>query len=184
MRFVFAVVALLAGLLLDGLISRLGLPGGSPSALLVILVALAVSYGPKAGAYAGFVAGLAVDLVPPGGPVLGRAALVLCLIGYVAGTAHRLPSRRTVTLFLVAVASVASPLLSATVSEILGAAVPWGAVAGLLPTTLAYNVVLALVVGLLFLRIARRLEPRSYRPTRYASVPRATFTPARSAGRR
>ncbi len=180
MRWAFGITALLAGVLLDGALSRLNLPGGAPSALLVIVVALGAAYGRQPGAYAGFVAGLASDLVPPGGPVLGREALVLCLIGYLAGAVSRLPSRRTVTMVLIGVASVAYPLLAGTISEILGAQVPWGAVGGLLPTTVAYNVALTPLLGFLVLRISRKLEPRGYRTTRWGS----STPPAWSASRR
>lgn len=184
MRLLFTVLVLFTGVLLDGVLAGLDLPGGSPSALLVIVVALGVAYGRQPGAYAGFAAGLAVDLIPPGGPVLGRAALVLCLVGYLAGTARRVPSSRTAIAVLVVVSSVLAALLSATVSEVLGTAVPWGAVAALLPTTVAYNLVLTPIVGFLVLRIARKLEPRSYRTTRWSSGSPALSSPTWSAGRR
>ena len=76
--------------------------------------ALALAYGPGFGLVCGFAAGLAVDLVPPADHEVGRWALVLTLVGYLAGLG-RDSSRRSafVPLMVVAVAGGGAVLLYA-----------------------------------------------------------------------
>ena len=66
--------------------SRLPLPGVAPDLVLVAVVALALTCGSlTTGGVCGFCAGLALDMAPPADHVIGRTALVLCLVGYAAG---------------------------------------------------------------------------------------------------
>ena len=66
--------------------SRLPLPGATPDLLLLVVVALALAYGPGFGLVCGFGAGLAADLVPPADHEVGPVG---------AGPdAGRLPRRR------------------------------------------------------------------------------------------
>ena len=96
------------------LFSRLPLPGATPDVLLLVVVALALAYGPGFGLVCGFAAGLAADLVPPADHEVGRWALVLTLVGYLAGLG-RDSSRRSafVPLVVVAVAGGGAVLLYA-----------------------------------------------------------------------
>ncbi len=66
-------------------IDRLPLPGGAPDLVLLVVVALGLTGGPVAGMLTGFWAGLALDVAPPAGYLVGEHALVFCLVGYGCG---------------------------------------------------------------------------------------------------
>ncbi|MGV9241860.1 rod shape-determining protein MreD, partial [Streptomyces nigra] len=66
-------------------LARLHLPGAVPDLLLLTVLGLALVYGHVGGALIGFGAGLLADLAPPADHAAGRYALVLCVIGYLAG---------------------------------------------------------------------------------------------------
>ncbi|NEE52067.1 rod shape-determining protein MreD, partial [Streptomyces sp. SID8455] len=66
-------------------LARLQLPGAVPDLLLLTVLGLAFVYGPVSGSLIGFGAGLLADLAPPADHAAGRYALVLCVIGYLAG---------------------------------------------------------------------------------------------------
>lgn len=66
-------------------LARLHLPGAVPDLLLLTVLGLALVYGHVGGALIGFGAGLLADLAPPADHAVGRYALVLCVIGYLAG---------------------------------------------------------------------------------------------------
>jgi rod shape-determining protein MreD len=72
-----------------------------------VVIGLAVVVGPTAGASIGFGAGLLVDLMPPTTTEVGRWALVLCLVGYLAGQV-RVDARRSALVVLGAVAGLAA----------------------------------------------------------------------------
>src|ERR671939_499815 len=69
-------------------LARLHLPGAVPDLLLLTVVGLALVYGHVGGSLVGFGAGLLADLAPPADHAAGRYALVLCVIGYLAGLAR------------------------------------------------------------------------------------------------
>lgn len=64
-------------------INRIGFPLGPPDLVVMGVVCFALADGPAVGAGCGFVAGLLCDAmaIHP----MGRLALILCLMGYVAG---------------------------------------------------------------------------------------------------
>src|SRR3954464_13528093 len=68
-------------------LARLHLPGAVPDLLLLTVLGLAMVYGHVAGALIGFGAGLLAELAPPADHAAGRYALVLCVLGYLAGLA-------------------------------------------------------------------------------------------------
>ena len=85
-RVALVLVLLLTALLLQlTVLPLLGLPGATPDLLVVIVASLGLAAGEVRGAVAGFCAGLALDLVPPADGVLGLSAVVLTLVGYIAG---------------------------------------------------------------------------------------------------
>ena len=93
-RLLLSVATVLPTLLLQAtVVARLPLPGGAPDLLLVLVVAFALAEGPRSGTLTGFVAGLLADLGAD--HELGRSALVLALVGYVAGLVHDDPSYGT-----------------------------------------------------------------------------------------
>lgn len=69
------------------ILPHLALPYAVPDLVLLTVLALAGAWGPNQGALVGFCAGLAVDLVPPSVTAAGRHALVLTLVGALAGRA-------------------------------------------------------------------------------------------------
>ena len=60
--------------------------------MLLAVVGCALVRGAGAGAVIGFCAGLAVDVLPPSAHLVGQYALVLCLVGFMAGRAGERPS--------------------------------------------------------------------------------------------
>lgn len=161
-RVVLAVALVVVALALQvTVLARLPLPGATPDLLLLVVVALALAYGPGFGLVAGFGAGLAADLAPPADHEVGRWALVLTLVGYLAGMA-RDESRRSafVPLIVVAVAGAASVLGYAGLGALMDDPnVTWAAVRDLLPTAVVYDVVLSAFVVPGVLALARRAEP-------------------------
>ena len=90
-RLLLSVATVLSALLVQTtVLNRLPLPGGAPDLLLVLVVAFALAEGPRSGTLTGFAAGLLADLGAD--HELGRTALVLALVGYVAGLVHDDPS--------------------------------------------------------------------------------------------
>ena len=86
-RGLLSVATVLAALLVQStVLTRLPLPGGAPDLLLVLVVAYALAEGPRSGTVTGFCAGLLADLTSD--HELGRTALVLSLVGYLAGRVH------------------------------------------------------------------------------------------------
>ncbi len=143
------------------LLARLRLPGATPDLLLLVVLALALAYGPAFGLGVGFGAGLAADLVPPADHEVGRWALVLTLVGYLAGAA-RGETRRSafVPLVVVGAAGAASVLLYAGLGALMDDPnITWGAVTDLLPTAVLYDVVLSAFVVPGVLAVASRVEP-------------------------
>jgi hypothetical protein len=67
--------------------SRTGVP--IPDLVLPVVVAAGLLSGPAGGATLGLAAGWMLDLMPPGGAVLGASALVYAAVGLFAGTARR-----------------------------------------------------------------------------------------------
>jgi rod shape-determining protein MreD len=143
------------------LLSRLPLPGATPDLVLLVVVGLALSGGPAAGLLTGFGAGLAVDLAPPADHEVGRWALVLTLVGYLAGLAQAETRRSAfVPLAVVAAAGAGSVLLYAAVGALLeDPNISWTAVNRLLPTAVVYDVVLSAFAVPAIIAMARRTEP-------------------------
>jgi len=68
------------------IVARIAFPGGAgPDLVLLVVAALALAGGPMAGVLTGFLAGLALDVAPPGSHFVGQNALVFCLVGYLCG---------------------------------------------------------------------------------------------------
>ncbi|MFJ6616012.1 rod shape-determining protein MreD [Kitasatospora sp. NPDC091335] len=155
-----------AGLVLFGLIlqvsvfGRLQLPGATPDILLLVVVGLAMVYGPTGGCLVGFGGGLLADLAPPSDHAIGRYALVLCLMGYAAGLLRPDHGRqRSVagSLVVVGVAAIASTLLYAMVGALVGdTAARHVGLGGLVISALLYDLLLAPFVVPLVMYLGRR----------------------------
>ncbi|MDW4905805.1 rod shape-determining protein MreD [Streptomyces sp. ADMS] len=143
-------------------LARLHLPGAVPDLLLLTVLGLALVYGHVGGALVGFGAGLLADLAPPADHAAGRYALVLCLIGYLAGLVKpengQLKSA-TGPMAVVVAAAVGTTLLYAGVGALVGDTAARNVGLGsLLFTAALYDLLLApfVVPGIMFL--ARRAE--------------------------
>ena len=117
---------------------------------------------PLGGALIGFGAGLLADLAPPADHAVGRYALVLCVIGYVAGLTrpengqHR---SATVPMLVVAGAALGSTLLYAGVGALVGdTAARQVGLLRLLFTATVYDLLLAPFTVPLVMALARRTE--------------------------
>jgi rod shape-determining protein MreD len=158
---VLTVLMVLVLALQTTVLPRLGLPGATPDLVLLLVVSLALADGPVTGMWTGFAAGLTLDLVPPADHAVGRYALVLTLVGYLAGLLQDELDRSAVLPFLVVAAAAAGGTalyagLGALFSEV---GVDGGTLLGLLPTAVLYDVLLAPFVVPFVIKLARRNEP-------------------------
>ena len=143
-------------------LARLQLPGAVPDLVLLTVLGLALVYGHVGGALVGFGAGLLADLAPPADHAAGRYALVLCLVGYLAGLAKPETGRlRSATgpLVVVVGAAIGSTLLYAGVGALVGdTAARHVGLGGLLFTAALYDLLLAPFTVPLIIALARRAE--------------------------
>jgi rod shape-determining protein MreD len=128
-------------------LSRIGLPGAVPDLMLLIVVATALAYGPRAGTITGFAVGLLQDVVPPADHAIGRYAFVLCLVGYLCGLAQPDIRRRhsaAYPLMVVAVAAAAATVLYALLGVLMGdTAMPLLGTLKILVAAVVYDVLIA-----------------------------------------
>ncbi|MEU0522649.1 rod shape-determining protein MreD [Streptomyces niveus] len=143
-------------------LARLQLPGAVPDLLLLVVVALALVYGHTSGAIIGFGAGLLADLAPPADHAAGRYALVLCLIGYLAGLAKPDSGQLRTALgpmVVVVGAAVTTTLLYAGVGALVGdTAARHVGLTNLVVTAAIYDLLLAPFTVPLIMALARRAE--------------------------
>jgi rod shape-determining protein MreD len=157
-RLVVAVLALVAALLVQlTIVNGLPLPGGgAPDLVLLCVVAIGMTSGPRAGVIAGFCAGLALDLAPPAVQLVGQYALVLTLAGYCAGRL-RILLMRSAVLAIAAAAAVAvlGEALAAGLTLVLDTPqVTLSTVAHVLPWSVLYDVVAGPLVLLVWVKAA------------------------------
>jgi rod shape-determining protein MreD len=143
-------------------LSRLHLPGAVPDLLLLTVLGLAMVYGHVGGALVGFGAGLLADIVPPADHAAGRYALVLCVIGYLAGLIKPETGQvRSATgpMAVVVAAAVGSTLLYALVGALVGdTAARHVGLPSLLLTAAVYDLLLAPFVVPAIMALARRAD--------------------------
>lgn len=143
-------------------LARLQLPGAVPDLVLLTVLGLALVYGHVGGALVGFGAGLLADLAPPADHAVGRYALVLCVVGYVAGLAKPETGRlrsATAPLFVVVGAAIGSTLLYAGVGALVGdTAARHVGLTSLLFTAALYDLLLAPFTVPLIITLARKAE--------------------------
>ncbi len=143
-------------------LSRLHLPGAVPDLLLLTVLGLAMVYGHVGGALIGFGAGLLADLAPPADHAAGRYALVLCVIGYLAGLIKPETGQvksATGPMAVVVGAALGSTLLYAGVGALVGdTAARHVGLPGLLFTAAVYDLLLAPFVVPGIMALARRTD--------------------------
>jgi rod shape-determining protein MreD len=131
-------------------VARIAFPGGAgPDLVLLVVAALALAGGPMAGVLTGFLAGLALDVAPPGSHFVGQNALVFCLVGYLCGLLADVsgdPEQGHTALFEIAVTAagaVCGEILLALLGVMLSdPRVTWPAITNVLPAAVAYDVLL------------------------------------------
>ena len=152
MRAVISVVVVAVTVVLQlTIVNRIAFPGGAgPDLVLLVVAALALAGGPMAGVLTGFLAGLALDVAPPGSHFTGQDALVFCLVGYFCGLladdASGDAEQGHTALFeivVVAAGAVCGEALLALLGVMLSdPRVTWPAITNVLPAAVAYNVLL------------------------------------------
>ena len=150
----FIVVALMLQL---SVVDRLPLPGGEPDLVLLVVVALGLTGGPLTGMLAGFWAGLALDVAPPAGDLLGEHALVFCLVGYGCGRLSGMVDRSAASsLGIAAVAVAAGEVLQVTVGLMFGdPGVSWPAIRVVLPSSVLQDILISPFVVYLVMLASR-----------------------------
>ncbi len=154
------LLAVLAVLLQSTVLARLPLPGAAPDLLVAAVVAVGLLAGPRPAMAAGFGAGLLADLA--GDAELGRTALVLVVVGYLAGRLQGDADGSALLPVLVTGALTAlAVLLHAGEGVLLSdPRVSGGALWRSLVSTVPYSALLSLVVfppvGALLRRVDRR----------------------------
>ncbi|WP_327404111.1 rod shape-determining protein MreD [Streptomyces sp. NBC_01288] len=162
-RILLSVPLVVVALVIQvSVLARLHLPGAVPDLLLLTVLGLAMVYGHVTGALIGFGAGLLADLAPPADHAAGRYALVLCVIGYLAGLAKpengRLKSA-TGPMAVVVAAAIGATLLYAGVGALVGdTAARHVGLGSLLFTASLYDLLLAPFVVPGIMALARRAD--------------------------
>ncbi|GAA1354408.1 rod shape-determining protein MreD [Streptomyces beijiangensis] len=157
-----ATLVVVALVIQVSVLARLQLPGAVPDLLLLTVLGLAMVYGHVAGAFVGFGAGLLADLAPPADHAAGRYALVLCVIGYLAGLAKPENGRMrsaTVPMLVVVAAAIGSTLLYAGVGALVGdTAARHVGLGSLLFSAAVYDLLLAPFTVPFIMALARRAD--------------------------
>jgi rod shape-determining protein MreD len=142
-------------------LARLRLPGATPDLVLLVALALALAYGPAAGMAIGFGAGLALDLAPPADHPVGQWAMVLCLVGYLAGLVREDAGESVlIAIVVVAFCAAVANVLYAGVGGLLGdPRITWSGLVGSLPAVVLYDILLTPFVVPAIGRLAARRRP-------------------------
>jgi rod shape-determining protein MreD len=185
-KSIFAAVLLgLAILVQLTVLNGLRLPGGGvPDLVLVLVASLALASGPLRGMVTGFIAGLCLDLAPPGSALLGEYALVFCLVGWAAGKLSGLATRSALgSLAALAAVVAAGEAAAAGISLALDRAqVSLTDVRHVLPYSVVYDLVVLPFAVWLSVRAQARAERAIARRERSGVV--ASEQPASHAGKR
>jgi rod shape-determining protein MreD len=147
---VSAVVVAFTVVLQLTVVDRIAFPGGAgPNLVLLVVAALALAGGPMAGVLTGFLAGLALDVAPPGSHFVGQNALVFCLVGYACGllSEETSDSEQGHTALFEIVVTAGGAVLGEALLALLGVMlsdprVTWPALTHVLPAAVVYDVLL------------------------------------------
>lgn len=153
-----AIGALLVAAVLQVAVApNIAIGGAVPNFMLLVVITLAFTEGPTAGASAGFAAGLVFDLLSAG--PIGPAALVMTVIGYLAGSlsANMFAEGWRLPTTVVLIASISAELAYGGVLAVLGAGEPfWSTFVAVMLPTAVYNGVLALLAFPFLARLLRQ----------------------------
>lgn len=166
LRFAVAGALVVVAVVLQvAVFPHLAWEGIVPNFCLLVVVAAALVRGPAFAATLGFFAGLLLDLAPPADHVVGRWALALVVVGYVAGLMRqdtRTPA--TTVVATVAASSFVGTSVYALSGNVLGDSVAgFGDVVRVILVALLWDVLLTPLVLPGVMRLLARLEPASAR---------------------
>lgn len=152
------ILAIIVAMILQVAIApHIAIGGVVPNFLLLVVITLAFTEGPRAGSAAGFAAGLAFDLLGTG--PIGPMALVLAVVGHVVGSlsANMFAEGWLMPVTIVFVASLVTEISYAIVLTALGEGGPFFStlLRISLPSAL-YNGVLALLIYPWLARLLRQ----------------------------
>ena len=163
---VVAVLIVVTVTLQISVFDHFAMRGVVPDIALLVVIAAAIVRGPNYAALVGFAAGLVLDLSPPADHTAGRWALSLVLVGYLTGmvrqeTEHGRGDISVVgTLVMVAAgAFIGTSVFALTGLVLQDPGVTVGAALEVVPTAVAYDLLLSPLVLPLVLFLFKRLEP-------------------------
>jgi rod shape-determining protein MreD len=162
---VAAALVALALVLQVAVFPHLAWQGIVPNFCLLVVVAAALVRGSSFAATLGFFAGLLLDLAPPADHVVGRWALALVVVGYVAGLMRQdTRASATTVVATVAVSSLLGTSVYALSGIVLGDTVAGaGDLARVIAVALLWDVLLTPLVLPGVMRLLARLEPAGAR---------------------
>lgn len=154
------LLVVLAVVLQTTVLARLPLPGSAPDLVLVVVVAVGLADGSRTAMLTGFAAGLLADLAADA--EVGRLALVLVVVGYLAGLVRDdADSSPLVPAAVVGALAALAVLLYAGEGVLLSdPSITGGALWRSLVSTVPYCAVLATVVFPLVGALLRRADRR------------------------
>lgn len=158
-----AILLVVAAGVQVSVLARLTLPGAVPDLVLVTVIAIALSYGPLAGAVSGFAGGLLLDLAPPTDGAVGMLALIGMIVGYLTAVIVE-PRDRTlpVVLAMVGGSAIGGVLVYALGLAVTGSPrVSWTNVPGLALSAGLYAALLSMMVVPFVAWIVRRVTPEA-----------------------
>lgn len=147
----------------SSVVPHLRLPFAAPDLILLAVLALAAEWGTSSGAATGFAIGFVQDLAPPSLDALGRHALILTVVGALAGRAGREVRRSALRTSVLAglcagLAVILNTLIGLALGDGTGLSRP-GLLLGVLAAALYTAVATPLVVPALAVPARRLGEP-------------------------
>ena len=157
---ILAVLLLTLITIQDAALRYLSVGGVVPNLALLMVIAAGVVRGSDYGAGLGLVAGLLLDLVPPGSGTAGRWALALVAVGFLAGRVGSEAGSRRAMAALVAGCSFVATSVYALTGVLLG---DTPLESGRMPLVIVIGVIVDVLAALVLLPAAlaliRRLRP-------------------------
>ncbi len=138
--------------------------GATPPLTLVVVAAVAFTFGPVTAAITGFTAGLLLDLAPPAAGTIGVSALLLTVVGYALGRVFASDNRPLfLTTAFTAIAGGLSVVAAAAVGGLVGdPRVRWEEVPSMSVAAFVYAGLLALPLVPFVRRVSRRVVPEVF----------------------
>lgn len=161
MKVLPTVVAVaVAAVLQAALAPYMAIGGVVPNFIFLVVTTIALVQGPTAGASAGFAGGLIYDLLGSG--PIGPMALVLTVVGYLAGLLHEqmFAEGWLLPLTVLGIAALGTEVAYGLLLGLIGEGAPfWSSLITRMLPAAVYNTVLALLVYPWLARFLRRERP-------------------------